>query len=175
MRKGTAPPPVEQTCLSSHKHALVLARGAWKTVSQEGGHREIQLGRRGGTIRHCFPRKWKLHGWKLYFAADWTVFVKDLALFCSFLITKYLVLWHTDSMDTTGISPTSSGHGQWREKNIKINKPQKCYYSNTKFVQRYGSIIRPYLSWVGSLWKVKQSSLRDKCIYMYNIYIDIDI
>lgn len=35
MRKGIAHPPVEQTCLSSHKHALVLARGARKTVSQE--------------------------------------------------------------------------------------------------------------------------------------------
>lgn len=168
MRKGTAHPPVEQTCLSSHKHALILAWGTWKTASQEVGHREIQLGSRGGTVRHCFPRKWKLHRWKLYFTADWTVFVKDLALFCSILITKYLVLKHTGSTDTTGISQTSSVHGQWKEKTIKLIKPQKCYHSNTKFVQRYSGIIIPYWSWVGSLWKVKKiSSLWDKYIYTF--------
>lgn len=72
-----------------------------------------------GTVWHCFPMKWNLRRWKLYFAEDWPVFVRDLALLCSFSITKYLVLRHTDGIDTTGISQTGSVCGRPNRKRPK--------------------------------------------------------
>lgn len=115
---------------SAELKAVWLLRTGRREASQAGGR----------TVGHCFPTMWNLPWWKLYFEADWKVFVKDLALFSSFSTAKYLVLRHMDNIDTNCILQISNVH-KWEEKNHQNKQASEVLLLKQSFFRGKVSLV----------------------------------